>query len=280
MDFIVSESLEERLQVLPTPWGKLVGLKADHISRTILNDGQYEWAETAIVSSLLRTGATAFDVGANIGYYTALFRTLVGAKGAVHAFEANPLTTALLKRSGTQNDWSGVVINNVAAGAVDATLKVRAMNLGEALSNDRLNLGGWNLNEASDGEWEVPVITLDRYVVDHNLERVHMLKVDVEGFELKVLEGADILMKKLRPYLIMEMRADSDIERLRCEQVSEFLQARDFTCCRIMKRPFPHFRSIGDTELSGEDYHFNMLAMPSSRYREFYASFNWQSLSA
>lgn len=272
LKFAMSRAQKAQLQEIPTPWGKLVGVKVDRIARTIIADGQYEWAETAIVAQLLRAGATAIDVGANIGYYTALFRCLVGHQGSVHAFEANPFTAALLKLSMARNGWDDVTINAVAIGDAAGNLQVRPMDLDLALADASLNLGGWSLQEAAAGEWQIPVVPLDQYVRDNHIEKLHFLKVDVEGFELKVLDGADTVIRKLRPYIMMEMRATDLTDRVRCEQMVERLEQGGYICCRIIKRPFPHFRVLARADTETATFHFNLLAMPAARYREFFAS--------
>ena len=274
MDFVIPDQFKSSLQQIPTPWGTLIGVKTDRITQTILTDGQYEWAETAIVGQLLRAGATAIDVGANIGYYTSLFHLLTGQRGVVHSFEANPFTAALLKMAQRQNGWSTVTINNVAVANKPGSMSVKAMNLAETVVDDTLNLGGWMLKESREGDWDIEVTTLDKYVKDNKIEKVHFLKVDVEGFELKVIQGGDTLIRKFKPYLLLEMRADNDADRVRCEQMLEFLRERDFACCRIMKRPFPHFRDLGQSDFAEARYHFNLLAMPGARYREYEASIN------
>jgi len=167
-----------------------------------------------------------------------------------------------------ENGWANVRINNVAVGAAPATMRVKAMDLDGAAADDGLNLGGWMVREAEGGEWSIAVTSLDKYAADNSLEKLHFLKVDVEGFELKVMEGGDFTIRKFRPYIIMEMRAEDDADEQRCVQLVEFLRRRDFACCRIMKRPFPHFRPVSDAEIVGR-YHFNMLAMPSTRYRDY-----------
>jgi FkbM family methyltransferase len=265
MDFVLPSNVNASLQRVPTPWGRLVGLRHDRITQTILADGQYEWAETAIVGQLLRAGAVAVDVGANIGYYTALFQLLVGSKGQVHSFEANPFTAALLALARSENGWELVRVNNLAVGAADGTMTVKPLDL-DRLGDD-INLGGWMLRESAEG-WRIDVTTLDKYVADRKLEKLHFMKVDVEGFELNVLNGADTSIRKFKPYILMEMRSESEEDRARCEQMTEFLTSRDFAACRIMKRPFPHFRPIVPADLAGL-YHFNLIAMPRARYRDY-----------
>jgi FkbM family methyltransferase len=276
MDFELTKKIKAELEPIETPWGTLLGVKADRITRTIAADSQYEWAETAIVGQLLRAGSVAIDVGANIGYYTALFARLVGPKGAVHAFEANPFTAAILSLAKAQNGWSSATVNSLALGDRAGVLHVKAMDLPAVLHDPKLNLGGWSLRDTIGGEWEVQVVTLDQYVRDHKIEKVHLLKVDVEGFELKVIHGADLVLRKFHPDLVMEMRAGNDVERLRCQQMIEFLTGRDYVCCRIVKRPFPHFRTIGRSDFDDDKYHFSLLALRTARYQEFEASINWR----
>jgi FkbM family methyltransferase len=268
MDYVIPDRIAPWLTRVPTPWGTLVGLKRDRITQTILTDGQYEWAETAIVGQLLRAGAVTVDVGANIGYYTALFQRLSGSKGQVHSFEANPFTAALLRTARDENGWDNVRINNLAVGDVPATIRVEAMDLDGAVADAGFNLGGWVVREAADGEWSLEITSLDKYATDNALEKLHFLKVDVEGFELKVMQGADRVIRRFRPYIVMEMRAEDDADEKRCGQLLEFLGKRDYVCCRIMKRPFPHFRPVADGETAGR-YHFNMVAMPARRYRDY-----------
>ena len=269
MDFVIPPQVQTALERIATPWGTLVGLRADHITRTIQAEGQYEWAETAIVGQVLRAGSVAIDVGANIGYYTALLQLLVGARGAVHAFEANPLTAALLRLTLKENGWPQVTVNNVALGDTASTIPVKAMDMAEVAQGDSLNLGAWALRSNKAGTWKIDVTTLDRYVRDRKLEKVHFVKVDVEDFELKVMQGADMVMRKLKPNVMIETRVNDDADRVRFDRMLEFLQHRDFACCRIVKRPFPHFRSLGAIDLAGPRFHFNLLAMPGARYRDY-----------
>jgi FkbM family methyltransferase len=274
MDYALDDTLQSQLERIPTPWGTLVGLKTDRITQTILKDGQYEWAETAIVGQLLRSGATAIDIGANIGYYTALFARLSGPAGAVHAFEANPLTAALLGLTMAENHWTQVTINNVAAGDTASVAHIKPLDTADVVRDGDLNLGGWSLREVEGGAWEIPVLPLDQYVRDKHIAKVHLVKIDVEGFELRVLQGADVVLRSLRPYLIMEMRAVGEPDRMRCNSMVEHLHQRNYVCCRIMKRPFPHFRVLNERDVEGATFHFNMLALPQVRYREYTASLN------
>ena len=277
MDVVIPPQFEAALERIATPWGTIVGFRTDHITKTIRAEGQYEWAETAIVGQVLRAGSVAIDVGANIGYYTALCQLLVGDRGEVHAFEANPLTAALLRLTQQQNGWSQVTVNNLALGEASATVPVKAMDIAEAAASPSLNLGAWTMRASKGGDWKIDVTTLDKYVRDRKIEKVHFLKVDVQDFELKVMRGADVVIRKLKPNLMLEVRVNDEADRLRFEQTLEFLRQRDFACCRIMKRPFPHFRGLGQSDFAEARFHFHLLAMPGARFREYESSIGWRA---
>ena len=70
----------------------------DYNGRHLYFHGVYEPHVTGLVSRLLRPGEVALDVGANNGYFTALFACRVGPEGRVHAVEANPVLADRLRR--------------------------------------------------------------------------------------------------------------------------------------------------------------------------------------
>lgn len=151
--------------------------------------GAYEAFTVAAIRRLLRPGDTFVDVGANVGYLSAVAADRVGATGQVHAFEPSPAHAAWLERLRDLNPGHRIVVNRVAAGAAAGTARLQCTSLA--------NLG-WNtlvpgLMEGDPGvtEVEVPVIALGDYLAGcaATLTRIGAIKIDVEGFELPVLEG-------------------------------------------------------------------------------------------
>src|SRR2546423_1440369 len=69
----------------------------DLISRTIYLNGSFDKSSTAAMQALLHPGAIVFDGGANMGYYTLLFASMVSGSGKVYAFEPVPATAARLQ---------------------------------------------------------------------------------------------------------------------------------------------------------------------------------------
>ena len=152
--------------------------------RKILSKGRLpERAEHKLLNPYLSAGKVFVDVGANIGSYT-LFAANAGAK--VVAVEANPETARKLAFNIKANCPVDVQLVNVAVGAEEGTLSLwqEPSNCGFATLVEDLTTGEWA------GDWsprDVEVKPLQSVLADLGLERIDILKVDVEGFEDRVL---------------------------------------------------------------------------------------------
>jgi len=136
---------------------------------------------------VVHPGDVVYDVGANVGVYTLLTSVLVGSSGSVVAFEPVPDNLAFLRRHVTLNDLDNVEV--VAAAVADTD--------GEA----RFSLGGHpsvgRLHES--GELVVRQVTLDAFFQEPGRRPPAALKIDVEGGELLVLNGARKLLAEHCP---------------------------------------------------------------------------------
>jgi FkbM family methyltransferase len=148
--------------------------------------GLYEFEDMALALHLLRPGDLFVDVGANIGAYTVLAGAAVGADCV--ALEPVPSTFAQLRRNVDLNGIGArVELRNVAAGA--GREKIRFTD----------GLGPMN-RVATDGEraaLEVEVLPLDEIV---GAREPLLIKIDVEGFETRVVDGASAVLA--RPSLL------------------------------------------------------------------------------
>ncbi len=143
-----------------------------------------EPATSALLPSLVRRGEVVFDVGANAGYFTLLLSELVGEAGTVVAFEPVGAQAALLRRSIELNRLRNVTVCENAVADGDGEL---------ALTLDRVNSGLASLSPrnvlAPGGTVRVRGLTLDGYSRVTGLYP-GLLKIDVQGAEMKVLRGA------------------------------------------------------------------------------------------
>ena len=128
--------------------------------------------ERFLLEGLLRPGMTVIDVGANIGYYALLFASAVGDKGHIICLEPDPDNLRELQMNVCNNGLEEIIaIKPVAAGDLDGTIKFEA---------------GPNGRVVADGLIAVGVTRLDSL----DLTSADLLKVDVEGYEGSVLDGA------------------------------------------------------------------------------------------
>ena len=197
--FRLGEALGSTRRVLigTVPTGSPIALfSSDRQHRSIWFYGLYEPDVTAVLRGYLDPGATFFDVGANVGYFSLLARDL-GA--TVHAFEPNPEVLSLLMRSRAMRpDRLTIVPKACGLRPERRALTIRAES----------NTGMSTLMAAPGRSFGVDVTPIDEYATAaHTLPTV--MKIDVEGFELEVLQGAGRVLRDGRPHVIVETTASS-----------------------------------------------------------------------
>jgi len=151
--------------------------------------------EVKLMKSMLTPASVMIDVGANIGQIC-----LPAAKYAkhVHAFEPNAQNFAVLERNIRANPFINVTANHSAVSNSDTPITIyvpRTYNTGA-------------ISAYPDDAWEadtetVPTVRLDDYCA--NFASVDLIKIDVEGAELDVLEGARTILQHQRPVVFMEV---------------------------------------------------------------------------
>lgn len=171
--------------------------------------GFYEKEETERIQKIIQPGQCVVDVGANIGYYSLVLAAGVTHTGTVYAYEPHPENNVLLMHNIHLNNLEKqTVIRDVACSSIT----------------------GWmylHLSSISSGMHTVEELMLERdtYQTTHTLEvrtvildmdlpkglPVHFMKIDVEGHELEVLKGAEILLRLNHPILMVEYSASPKV---------------------------------------------------------------------
>ena len=154
----------------------------DPVVSGALRFGVYEKAETLFFQSACCDGMTFLDVGANLGYYTALAARAVGPNGRVLAVEPDPDSFGYLEQTIAANAVGNVKAFPVAASDAHAMLPLY-------ISTDNR---GDNRLYASDEERpqvEVKARPLDALLREKKIETVDLIKIDVQGYEPKVIAG-------------------------------------------------------------------------------------------
>lgn len=160
--------------------------------------GAYERDLIGLFKQFLKPGMTVLDIGANIGYFSAIAAGLTGKQGSVHAFEPVPECFARLQRNLAAFPWSYAYPCAVGPASGTATLHFHENELGwGSLLNDA------DLTRAVD----VPVICVDDWARREGIRCVHFIKIDAEGGEFRVLQGAAQMLRELRPVIAAELNS-------------------------------------------------------------------------
>ena len=145
----------------------------------------YEPRDLELIGPLIPVRGTCVDVGANVGFYTLHMAKRVGARGRVFAFEPDPRNASRLRR-------------NIALNAFDAVVEVAETAVSERDGRGTLHRSddahsGWGSlapHREETTSMEVPTTTLDSFLDARGIDRVDLLKADVEGSEVELLRGA------------------------------------------------------------------------------------------
>jgi len=154
----------------------------DPVVSGALHFGVYEKAETKFFYTACHDGMTFLDVGANIGYYTALAARIVGPNGNVIALEPDPESYQYLEQTIKANAVGNVRAFQIAASDSPATLPL-------FISKD--NRGDNRLYAPAEKrpQIEVEARPIDELLSENNINTVDLIKIDVQGYEPKVIAG-------------------------------------------------------------------------------------------
>ncbi|MBS1681420.1 MAG: FkbM family methyltransferase [Bacteroidetes bacterium] len=150
---------------------------------------------------LAKSGDIVFDVGANIGETTFNLARTVGTFGAVHSFEPDPYIFSKILKNYKLNTFVNISLNNFALGSDPSELC-----LSTPVEDNR---GGTRIRPTDKSGNKVPVSTVDIYVSEKQIKKIDLIKIDVEGFEHRVLLGAEATLNKFKPKLFIEINDDN-----------------------------------------------------------------------
>jgi len=165
---------------------RMEGYKRDAVGRGLYRRGLHEPGPTKFVLETFAnaSGKSFLDVGGNIGYFSCLFGKLAGPTGQVVAIEPEPRNRHLLERNLRNNELTNVNVIGYAVGAATLTAK---MGLYKAANRGRHSLVDL---EPCKEFIEVPVRRLDDLLQDAGVDSWTAMKLDAEGYEPYILQGA------------------------------------------------------------------------------------------
>ena len=156
--------------------------QASATERGALFNPDYNTEELEFLRAHVPVGGVLIDAGANVGTYALVLARHVGATGKVIAIEPHPVTHARLRFNIAASGFGQVSLVAAAAGASDGELMIET---------DGDNLGASHVvtGEASGRAIKVRSLRLQRILEEAGVTKVDALKIDVEGFEDRVLTG-------------------------------------------------------------------------------------------
>lgn len=174
------------------------------LDASVIAFGWYDASLHRYLARHVRPGMTCLDVGANLGFVAAHLGTLVGPSGQVHAFE--PIPTVRQK-----------LTDNIARNGLEKVVAIHPLALSNAMGDARIamahdsapNQGQASLvNSSNQGlqvQLRVETATIDDFVRQHGITRIDLMKIDIQGAEILLLEGGGYTFGTLRPDLLIEV---------------------------------------------------------------------------
>ncbi len=156
--------------------------------------GRYEPVMTSAIKAFCKPGFRVLDIGANVGAHSLLMASIVGSSGEVHAFEPTDYAFGKLEKNKSLNNLNSLFLHKLALSD-------------ENLENQPISYkSSWpTFGVAENVVSKVDFICLDDWVEINSVGKIDLIKLDVDGNEFRVLNGAKGILKKFRPLILMEV---------------------------------------------------------------------------
>jgi FkbM family methyltransferase len=179
---------------------------------------------------LLKPGDVFYDIGANVGFFTVIGARLVGPGGRVYAFEPVPENAALVRHNAEMNGFMHVTVieKAVSRQTGEGELFLARYSGGSALSS--VDTPPPDLKEVIS----IEMVSIDDVIEQQAIEPPAVVKIDVEGAEVEVLEGMARTLRDFEPVVVYEIDDEDEgaFNRKRVE-CAAFLRARGYKITRL-----------------------------------------------
>ncbi|MEH2001509.1 MAG: FkbM family methyltransferase [Nostoc sp.] len=225
----------------------------------------HEISEQLLVSKIVRAGMMVFDIGANVGDYSILLSKLVGVYGKVYSFEPTLNTFNKLKERLSNSKYNNVFPFQQAVYSDNIQIEFNEFSEEFSVWN---SIGRPQMLDPQGSGQYVPIvntevvetISLDSFCKNNDIKKIDYLKIDVEGAEIDVLEGATELLRKKNIYFIQFEISQKMLEGLNRNAQSTFniLIQHGYECHRISQNG-----DIGEKVINSDSFYENYIAFPS-----------------
>lgn len=229
-------------QLVRLPWGDVMLVDCDKtIGASLTSTGVYELAVSEFLWRMVQPGDCALDVGANVGYTMMLMARRAGPNGRVLAFEPHPLLCQRLRANANRLQSSACHGRiDVLESAVSDRVGIATLSCPAAFRyNDGVaSIGG--SQSADDVAIQVQTTTLD--VATASVGNIAVLKLDVEGHEFSVLNGArNVLQSRVRHILFEDHEGPNSPSVALLRELGFSLFSLGWSMRQLLVYPVEHF---------------------------------------
>jgi len=161
-----------------------------HDSMKLSINEVYEPLEIELIRKEIKLNDFVIDVGAHIGYHTLNMAKCVGKTGKVFSFEPEPENFSILKKNVQVNEYQNIITKNKAVGSSNNKIILYT-------SQNHSGIHRMYPSKSCQNQIEIECVKLDDYFKKNNfLDKIKLLKIDVEGAELNVLQGSKEILSK------------------------------------------------------------------------------------
>jgi len=162
----------------------------------------HEPVSTELLKMSLKEGMTCLDIGGNIGYYVLLESTMIGEKGNVIVLEPSPENFEYLQKNIKLQERSNISAYNFAAGDTEGHLNF--------LIYENASNSGMIIPDGEKPRWpgeiiKVPVKRIDSFLNELKVEKLDLVRMDVEGYEYHIFQGMQETLKRFMPLIQIEV---------------------------------------------------------------------------
>jgi len=197
--------------------------------------------EYHFVRSYVRKGMVVFDVGANIGDYSHFIMNAAGSDIRIHCFE--PVRSTFSKLQQRFKDNNNITLNNCGLSDKDEEVRIKIFGDTAGVNSiyERTSARDTHPELSEYSEELVKLVTLDSYFDKKQIHFIDLLKIDVEGHELKVIEGAGATLKNGKIRIIQFEYGGSFLDSgARLEEMHALLTGHGYKLFRLL--PFGKVR--------------------------------------
>ncbi len=190
----------------------------DDWSINVLKRGRIETPEDKFVSKILKKGNIVLDIGAHWGGFSVCFANLVGEEGKVYSFEPSSRNYRILNKNIKINKLKNIQPFKYAVGNEEKIVKLKIASTSSghnSIARDNLPF---------ERVEEVKQIKIDNFLKEKGIKKINFVKIDVEGYELEVLEGMKETIKNQNDFWIFLEYSPSFMKKDKALRLLGFLK--------------------------------------------------------